>query len=173
MGPTVADGVDTGLGLVNPAAGVATLLDANTSYQMVERAAALPEGVDAGELDWREQGQHQVETTLRWASWASEWGVASPSVVRIGCVWTFGARFQNDGRYVADAYLYCVADSVGLGQTFSATAAFSPAPVEVRRRVARLSATVDLVQEYCGVVDRAYALEVMVDGDGTGSIQLR
>jgi hypothetical protein len=169
----MADGVDTGLGLVNPGAGVATLLDANTSYQMAERGAALPEGVDAALLDWQEQVQHQVETTLRWASWASEWSIASPSVVRLGCVWTFGGRYQGEGRYLADAYLYCVADSVGLGQSFSATGSFAPTPVETGRRVALLEATIDLVHEYCGVPVNTYVLDVAVSGDGAGSIRLR
>jgi len=169
----MADGLDTGLGLVNPATGVATLLDANTSYQMAERGAALPEGVDASLLDWSEQVQHQVETTLRWASWASEWSIASPSVVRLGCVWTFGGRYQGDGRYLADAYLYCVADSVGLGQSFSATASFAATPVEIGRHVAQLEATIDLVHEYCGVPENTYTLDVVVAGDGTGSIRLR
>lgn len=169
----MADGLETGLSLVNPATGTATLLDANVSYQMAERGAAVPEGVDVRALDWRDQVQHQVETTLRWASWASEWGVDSPSVVRLGCVWTFGARYQGEGRYLADAYLYCVADSVGLGQTFSATARFAEAPTETGLHVAQLDAVIELVHEYCGVAENTYFVDVSVAGDGSGSIRLR
>ena len=167
------DGLGVSVELVNPATAVATQLEANVSYEMAERASALPDGVTLGDLDATEQDQHQIETTLRWASWASEWDIASPSVVRVGCVWSFGARYRGDGRYLWDAYLYCVVDAAGLGQTFSATAAFSGSPVEVRRRVARLEGWVTLEHDYVGERVGTYTLDVAIRGDGAGAVRLR
>lgn len=156
--------------LVNPCSATVTLLEANESRPMQERAAAVPRAAAPDELDWSEEREHQIELTKQWTSLGASWGVAAPSVVRLGCVWTSAGRWHGHGRYLRDAYLYAVADTTGLGQRYGCTGGFLPEPTQDSAGVAELHGWLRLSWSEHGAAPVTYDLGVAVRGDGAGRI---
>lgn len=168
--PSAAD-IGHGVGehrLENPVAHVVTLLDDNITSEMLGRASAAPGG---GDVDWRDRREHQIEITKQWTSLTSQHGIVAPSLVRVGCVWSFGGRRRGRGRYLCDAYLYAVVDTAGIGQRFSCTGAFEPSGTEDEHGVATLDARVTLVWQQFGTTEAAYPISIQIRGDGAGLIE--
>jgi len=165
--------VDGDVDLVHAGSTLVASLHATGIHFMTGPISAVPAGKGPADLDWRDQEEGQLEQRLTWVSLASEWGLTTASVIRLGIVWKFGGRDRGTGRHIRDAHLYAEADSVGLGQTFRATGGFEVAHETRDDGTVELSATIQLDHYYLQGLEGTRAFDIKVRGDGSGEIRPR
>lgn len=149
---------------------VAETLSSEASFNLANNGFVLPRAASsADQLAGWHGDPHQIEQALRWGSTCSDWGICSPTRVRLGMLWYFGGRLDGRGRYIGNADVYAIVESLGLGQRLDVEASFDN-PMTVDNYVAQLSGQITVEHYYMRMLEATYRLQFQIRGDGAGRI---
>jgi hypothetical protein len=148
-----------------------TLFQNGHSQNMGNRAFACPKGVNPGDLDWSNGGEHTVGVTKNRTNRAKDWfDLSSGSRLRLGCTWNYGGTSsEHPGLYLHDAYLWAVVDYVMLGENYTVTGGFGDAVPHGNSAELSGWINVDLTQFRIDMAQ--WRFDIRIRGNGYGVIR--
>ena len=148
-----------------------TIFQNGHSHDMGQRAFACPKGLDPGDLDWSQGGEHTIAMRKDRTNYAKDWfDLSSGSRLRFGCTWNFGGTStEHPGLYLYDAYLWAVLDYVMLGENYKVTGGFgSPVP---HGNTVELSGWINVEISQFGIDMAEYRYDLWIRGNGAGQMR--
>src|SRR5689334_9735175 len=103
---------------------IASLAGSDSDGQLTSRANAIPRGTTTSDLNWPGYSRAVDLGTWTWTSHASDWGIGSPTRVRLHCTFDYGGTYHGGCLYLANINLAFVVDSIGAGQKFDVSGTF-------------------------------------------------
>src|SRR5262249_55194782 len=84
------------------------------SGQLTSHANAIPKGTTTNDLNWPGSSRSFDLGPWTWTTHASDWGIATPTNVRLHCTFDYGGTYQGGGLYLANVAIAFVVDSIGI-----------------------------------------------------------
>ena len=101
--------------------------------------------------------------------WMSNWFLylTTPTKIRLGATWYAGGGVEGKGRYVANANVYFVVDSIGAWEKFKVSAHFEQ-PMVVGNALGQLSGYIDVSYYEYSTLSRSLRATFALQGDTYG-----
>jgi len=151
---------------------VAELMQSNVSKNMGERAFVAPKTKQPWDLDWTDHWPRHIAHYAYRTSWCSKNLWCDDTDVTVGVVWSAGGKYEGQGRFLHDAYMYAVAHTTLAGDNLTCTGKFSDTPVMING-VARLEGWIELDVKQFKMHDGSYRWDFWIMGNGAGEITRR
>jgi hypothetical protein len=148
---------------------VAREVTSEADVNLAQNGFVVPKGISSpNELTgWHGDPGHMY----RRMTWTSQWFIylTTPTKIKVGAVWYFGGQVNGHGRYIGNADIYFLVESIGPWERFNVRGTFE-SPLTVENDVAQLSGQVQVdYYEYSSLSSKDLAL-FQLRGDGAGKI---
>ncbi|MGZ4723569.1 MAG: hypothetical protein ACXV8L_05070 [Ilumatobacteraceae bacterium] len=148
---------------------VAHELTGEGTVQLASNGFALPRGVSSPDqlTGWSDAYAHVREGMV----WKSQWFIllTTPTRIRLGATWYYGGGVEGKGRYIANANVYFIIDSIGWWEKFKVESHFDQ-PLIVGNGVAQLSGSINVSYYEESSLSQTLHAELLMHGDSYGRL---